>query len=413
MARVTGVTRLSVTSEVGQLRRVIVHRPGIELARLTPSNAGRLLFDDVLWLERAEEEHDAFSAALTGAGAEVLHFDDLLRETLSIPEARDWVLKETVDERTFGPGLSEALLATLGDADGEELYRVLVGGLTKAEALERMPVPESVPFGIAHPNDFLVTPLTNHLFTRDATCWIGDGVSINSMRHLARRREAVNYRAIYRWHPVFADADHQVWSDDLETGDATIEGGDVLVVCEDGLLVGISERTSPQAIERLALRLFEDGTFKRIVAVRLPDRRAFMHLDTVLTMVDRESFLVYADLPEPECYLIAPGDAAQPLRITHLDGSLAANLGVALGTGPVRILSTTQDVFARERDQWNDGCNVLAVSPGVVVGYERNAASIADLRAGGIEVIEVPGSELGRGRGGPRCMSCPIERDEV
>lgn len=400
---------LNVTSEVGPLRRVIVHRPGIELARLTPTNAAELLFDDILWLERAEQEHDVFAEALASSGAEVLHFDDLLRRTLAVPEALAWVLDETIDERTFGPSLAQALREHLDYATPDVLYRVLVGGLTKGEALERMPVPDSAVFQMAHRNDFLVTPLTNHLFTRDATCWIGGGVSVNSMRHLARRREAVHYRAILRWHPMFASADFEVWSDDLETGAATLEGGDVLVPTADALLVGISQRTSPQAIERLAMRLFDAGQIERIVAVRLPDRRAFMHLDTVLTMVDEETFLVYGDLPEPECYLIEPGDARRPLRTTLLAGPLATSLALAVGH-EVRVLSTAQDAFARERDQWDDGCNVLAVAPGVVVGYERNQASIADLKAGGIEVIEVPGSELGRGRGGPRCMSCPIER---
>lgn len=400
---------LNVTSEVGQLRRVIVHRPGLELARLTPSNAEELLFDDVLWLERAEGEHDQFADALTSAGAEVLHFDDLLRRTLAVPEALAWVLRETIDERTFGPSLAHSLREYLDYASPDIVYRVLVGGLTKAETLERMPMPESAVFSMAHDHDFLVTPLTNHLFTRDATCWIGNGVSVNSMSHHSRRREAINYRAILRWHPLFASSEFEVWSEDLETGAATVEGGDVLVPTAASLLVGISQRTTPQGVERLALRLFERGAVDRIVAMRIPDRRAFMHLDTVLTMVDEESFLVYGDLPEPECYLIEPGNGGPPLRTTLLTGSLEESLAVAVGRD-VRVLTTAQDSFARERDQWHDGCNVLAVAPGVVVGYERNQASIADLRAGGIEVIEVPGSELGRGRGGPRCMSCPIER---
>lgn len=403
--------RLSVTSEVGRLRRVIVHRPGKELARLAPSNAERLLFDDVLWLERAEAEHDVFATTLASAGVQVLHFERLLRQTLRREEARRFVLDEIVDERTFGPGLSEMLRGVLADADPSTLYDVLVGGLTKREALERMPIPDSVPFSIAADDDFLVTPLTNHLFTRDATCWIGDGVSINAMKHRARRRETVNYRAIIRWHPLFAEAEHRVWSDGLKAGDATIEGGDVLVVSPDALVVGISERTTPAAVERLALRFFAAGALKRIIAVRLPARRAFMHLDTVMTMVDEESFLLYRHLPEPECFVIEPGTERWPLQITHVDGGLREALRLALRRD-VRIISSRQDAFASERDQWNDGCNVLAVAPGVVIGYERNQASIADLRAGGIEVLEVPGSELGRGRGGPRCMSCPIERDD-
>lgn len=403
----------NVTSEVGRLKRVIVHRPGLELARLTPSNREQLLFDDVLWLERAEEEHDVFADALTAAGVEVFHFDDLLQRALSIPAARAWVLDETIDERTFGPGLADELRRYLDGASPDRLYQVLVGGLTKGEALERLAaVPDSVPFGVAHEHDFLVTPLTNHLFTRDATCWIGNGVSINSMRHRARRREAVNYRAILKWHPMFASTPFSVWSEDFETGESTIEGGDVLVVSPDALLVGISQRTTPQGVERLALRLFAEGAVERIVAVRLPERRAFMHLDTVLTMVNEDTFLVYGDLPEPACYLIEPGNGHLPLRTSLLPGPLKDSLAVALGH-EVRVLSTAQDAFARERDQWDDGCNVLAVEPGVVIGYERNQASIADLTAGGIEVIEVPGSELGRGRGGPRCMSCPIERDPL
>lgn len=404
---------LRVTSEVGQLRQVIVHRPGRELGRLTPSNKDELLFDDVLWLERAEEEHDRFAAALRDAGAVVHHFEELLRDTLTVADARAFVIDAVCDEREYGPALAHALRSYLSLLPTGDLYEALVGGLTKAECLERMPVPESVVFGVARDTDFLLLPLTNHLFTRDASCWIGAGVSENSMRTPVRRREAVHYQAIYRWHPLFADHDFSVWTDGLESGPATMEGGDVLVATPDALLVGVSERTTAQAVERLARRLFDDGAMARILAVRLPRRRAFMHLDTVLTMADHDTFMLYEGLGDPECFLIEPGDDRHPLRIARQQAGLPAALAAALSLPQVRVLTTAQDAFAAERDQWNDGCNLLAVRPGTVVAYERNQASIGYLEANGIEVIPVPGSELGRGRGGPRCMSCPIERDDI
>lgn len=406
-----------VTSEVGQLRHVIVHRPGRELARLTPSNKDDLLFDDVLWLERAEAEHDAFAAALREQGAVVHHFEQLLRETLAIDAARDFVLTAAFDEHLYGPALAAALRSNFASATPDDLYDVLVGGLTKSECLDRMPVPESVAFGVTRRRDFLITPLTNHLFTRDASCWIGTGVSENSMMQAVRRREAVNYQAIYRWHPLFAGVGFPLWSNGLESGLATMEGGDVLVVTPDALVVGLSERTTAQAVERLAARLFEAGAIKRVVAIRIPRARAFMHLDTVLTMADVDTFMKYEGLGEPGCFLIEPAprpvSGRPPLAITALTDGLDAALARALGTTSVRVLTTNQDSYAAERDQWNDGCNLLAVRPGVVLAYERNTTSIAYLRDNGIEVIEVPGSELGRGRGGPRCMSCPIIRDDL
>lgn len=409
--------RPAVTSELGRLRQVIVHRPGRELARLTPSNKDDLLFDDVLWLERAEEEHDAFSAALREQGVVVHHFERLLRETLAIEGARQFVLTAAFDEHLYGPALATALRDHLAGADPDDLYDVLVGGLTKSECLERMPVPESVAFGITRRRDFLITPLTNHLFTRDASCWIGPGVSENSMMHAVRRREAVNYQAIHRWHPLFAGVGFPLWSNGLESGLATMEGGDVLVVAPDALVVGLSERTTPQAVERLAARLFEAGAISRVVAIRVPRARAFMHLDTVLTMADVDTFMKYAGLGEPDCFLIEPAarpvSGRPPLAISALTDGLDAALARALGTRSVRVLTTAQDSYAAERDQWNDGCNLLAVRPGVVLAYERNTTSIAYLRDNGIEVVPVPGSELGRGRGGPRCMSCPIVRDDL
>src|SRR5664280_188314 len=328
----------NVTSEVGALRQVIVHRPGAELTRLTPSNKDALLFDDVLWVERAVAEHDAFCAVLTHAGTVVHHFDDLLRTTLAIDEARRFVLDLICDESVYGPSLSAGLHEHLLPVTVAELYDVLVGGLTKEECRDQMPVPESVVFGIAKEREFLLNPLTNHLFARDASCWIGQGVAENSMHTLARRRETVNYQAIYRWHPLFADAQFAHWSDGISAGPATMEGGDVLVVAPDALVIGLSERTSPSAVERLARRLFEDSDVRRILAVRLPKRREFMHLDTVLTMADADTFMAYAGLGDPETFLVEPGAPQRHLKITALQDGLAAALARTLGIPSVRLL---------------------------------------------------------------------------
>ncbi len=260
---------------------------------------------------------------------------------------------------------------------------------------------------------FLLPPLPNHLFTRDTSCWIYNGVAVNSMRKAARMSETVNLDAIYRWHPHFAGADFPEWSDGLLEGPATLEGGDVLVIGNGSLLVGLSERTSPAGVERVAQRLFAAGTASQVVAVAMPQVRAQMHLDTVMTMLDPESFVRYAGFGTRETVVLRPGPRGGVKASGHRAAEMDRVIARALGLDSIRVLTPPQDALTAEREQWNDACNVLAVGPGVVVGYERNVETSDYLRGHGIEVLEVPGGELGRGRGGPRCMSCPVLRDQL
>ncbi|MGB6762803.1 MAG: arginine deiminase [Mycobacterium sp.] len=410
MVRVTvlGVSssRLGSNSEVGALRVVIVHRPGAELRRLTPRNNDDMLFDGLPWVARAQEEHDAFAELLSSRGVEVLLLSDLLNEALASGAARMQGIAAAVDAPRLGLPLAQELSAYLRSLDPARLAYVLMAGMTFAELPSDARPDGSLVRRMHHGSDYVIEPLPNLVFTRDSSIWVGPRVVIPSLALPARARESSLTDLIYAHHPRFTGVRRA-----YESRTAPVEGGDVLLLAPGVVAVGVGERTTPAGAEALARSLFDDGLAETVLAVPLAQERAQMHLDTVCTMVDTDAVVMYANVVETlSAFTIAR--TPDGVRISD-EAPFVAAAAAAMGIDKLRVIDTGRDPVVAEREQWDDGNNTLALAPGVIVAYERNARTNARLEDAGIEVLTIAASELGTGRGGPRCMSCPAARDPL
>lgn len=406
---------INVKSEIKPLKKVLLHRPGKELENLTPDTLERLLFDDIPFLRVAQEEHDAFAKILRDNGVEVVYLEDLAAEVIaSSDELRDKFLNQWIDEAGIkDPGWQRKVydfMINYAGGDAKKLILKSMEGIclkeikyNRSEFLETMMIDDS---------ELIVDPMPNLYFTRDPFACIGNGVSLNKMYSVTRCRETIYGEYIFKYHKDYKDQVDLYYN---RYNPYSIEGGDILNISDKVLAVGISQRTNPAAIEKLAKNIFADksATIKTVLAFDIPKARAFMHLDTVFTQIDVDKFTIHPGILGPlTVYEITPGESEGELKVTRVDSDLEHILAKHLGVPKVELIKCGgDDRIAAEREQWNDGSNTLCIAPGVIVVYQRNEVTNELLRQKGLKVLEIPSAELSRGRGGPRCMSMPLVRE--